>query len=191
MKKEIIHNQTAERKTLEESVKPKKSKSAPILDDVDRHILQIIQDDFPLVQKPWQEISSRLSISESEVMARLRRLSEEGVIRKIGPIIENSKIGLNASTLVAVKVQKDRVDQVSCIINQFDNVSHNYEREDEYNVWFTLVASSKSRLTEILDEIKRKTGVEEQDMLSLPTVRRFKINVCFQLTEQTSGEKNG
>lgn len=188
MKKETSQSQTAEQKILEENTVS--HESAPSIDDVDKQILQIIQDDFPVVQKPWHEISGRLNIRENELIARVERLIECGIIRKIGPIVENSKIGLNASTLVAVKVWKDQIDQVASIINRYDNVSHNYEREDEYNVWFTLVAASKSELTKILAEIKKEIDVEEQDIISLPTVQRFKINVRFQLTEQALGENN-
>ena len=101
---------------------------------------------------------------------------------KIGPIFDASRIGLKAATLVAMRVPKNKVDDVARIINEYSNVSHNYEREDEYNVWFTLAASSNSELAMILDELKQKTGVKEHDVLDLPTIRRFKVNVRFQLT---------
>ena len=81
-----------------------------------------------------------------------------------------------------MKVPKNKVNDVARVINEYDNVSHNYEREDEYNVWFTLAASSNSELAMILDEIKQKTGMTDSDVLDLPTIRRFKINVHFQMT---------
>ncbi|HYA78116.1 MAG TPA: AsnC family transcriptional regulator [Verrucomicrobiae bacterium] len=152
------------------------------LDETDRTMLQMLQDDFPIVQEPWLEISSRLNISESEVISRLQRLIEAGTIVKIGPIFDSSRIGLRAATLVAMRVPKNKVNDVAGIINEYDNISHNYEREDQYNVWFTLAASSKSELALMLDQIKLKTGIKDQDVLDLPTVRRFKINLHFQLT---------
>jgi len=152
------------------------------LDGTDRIILQMLQDDFPIVQEPWLEISNRLNLSEGEVISRLKRLIEAGVIVKIGPVFDASRIGLKAATLVAMKVPKNKVNDVARVINEYDNVSHNYEREDEYNVWFTLAASSKSELAMMLEEIKQKTDTEDHDMLDLPTIRRFKINVHFQLT---------
>ena len=152
------------------------------LDETDRIILQILQDDFPLVQEPWLEISNRLDISEGEVITRLKRLIEAGTIRKIGPNFDASRIGLKAATLVAMRVPKNKVDDVARVINEYDNVSHNYERDDEYNVWFTLAASSSKELTQILNELKQKIGIEDHDVLDLPSVRRFKINVRFQLT---------
>jgi DNA-binding Lrp family transcriptional regulator len=157
--------------------------SSPIsLDETDRIIMQMLQDDFPIVQEPWFEISNRLGVSEVEVIARLKRLIEAGAIVKIGPIFDSSRIGLKAATLVAMKVPKNKVNDVARVINEYDNVSHNYEREDEYNVWFTLAASSSSELTMILDEIKQKTGMKDLDVLDLPTIRRYKVNVHFQLT---------
>ena len=157
--------------------------SSPLsLDETDRTILQILQDDFPIVQEPWLEISNRLNISEGEVISRLKRLIEAGAIVKIGPVFDGSRIGLKAATLVAMKVPKNKVNDVARVINEYDNVSHNYERENEYNVWFTLAASSNSELAMILSDIKQKTGMTDFDVLDLPTIRRFKINVHFQLT---------
>ena len=109
-------------------------------------------------------------------------MNEQGVTRKIGPIIDASKIGLTAATLVAMKVPKNKVDDVACVINEYDSVSHNYEREHEYNVWFTITASSNNELTTILKEIHQKAGITPDNVLNLPTKQRFKINVRFQLT---------
>ncbi len=152
------------------------------LDEIDKKILQLLQDDFPLMEKPWSQISSNLNIGEDEIITRLKRLNEAGVIWKIGPIVDASKIGLTAATLVAMRVPKNKVDDVARIINEYSNVSHNYEREHEYNIWFTLAASSSKELTDTLDEIKKKTGIKQEDILNLPTKQRFKINVRFQLT---------
>ena len=151
------------------------------LDQIDKKILQLMQDDFPLEQEPWLEISKRLEISQSDVITRLNRLIEAGAIVKIGPIVDSSKIGLKSATLVAMRVPKDQIDDIARVINQYNNVSHNYEREDEYNVWFTLAASNSNELAKTLEEIKQKTGINDHDVLELPTVNRFKINVRFQL----------
>jgi DNA-binding Lrp family transcriptional regulator len=160
-----------------------KQNNAPAeIDETDRKILQLIQDDFPLVSEPWLEISNRLNLKEADVIKRLKRLIETGVVLRIGPIFDSSKMGLKAATLVAMKVPKSQVNAVASIVNQYENVSHNYEREDEYNVWFTLAAPSSKELAKNLGEIKQKTGVKENDVLELPTVNRFKINVNFQLT---------
>ena len=152
------------------------------LDETDKTMLQILQDDFPIVQQPWLEVGSRLNISEAEVIMRLKRLLEAGTILRVGPIFEASKIGLKAATLVAMKVPENKVDDVANVINEYDNITHNYEREDKYNIWFTLAASDSKELDRLLSEIKQKTGIKEEDILDLPTIRRFKINVRFQFT---------
>jgi DNA-binding Lrp family transcriptional regulator len=117
-------------------------KTVSTLDDIDRKLIQLLQCDFPLTQRPLREISQKLNTSEEEIMRRLKGLHSAGIIRRIGPIIDGLKVGLAAATLVALKVPKDRVDAVANIINQYHNVSHNYEREHEYNIWFTLSAST-------------------------------------------------
>ena len=152
------------------------------LDETDKKILQIIQDDFPLVEKPWLEISRRLNIDEAQVVRRVKRLKDAGAIVKIGPIFDSSKVGLKAATLVAMRVPENQVHKVAAVINQYENVSHNYERDHEYNVWFTLAAVNNAELTQTLNDIKQKTGVKEHDILDLPTISRFKINVHFQFT---------
>lgn len=156
--------------------------ASPTIDETDKRILQVLQDDFPVVQEPWLEVSRRLNITESEVLTRLKRLIDAGVIRKIGPSLNSSAIGFKAATLVALRVPKNKVDQVAAVINEYETVSHNYERAHEFNVWFTLVAPTEADLATTLNEIKQKTGTQEQDLLDLPTVQRFKINVRFQLT---------
>lgn len=158
------------------------SENDTYLDEIDRKIVQMLQDDFPMVERPWKEIGDKLNIVEDDVIKRLKRLSEQGVTRKIGPIIDASKIGLTAATLVAMKVPKNKVDDVACIINEYGNISHNYEREHEYNVWFTITASNNNELTTTLEEIRQKTGINPDDVLNLPTKQRFKINVRFQIT---------
>ncbi len=152
------------------------------LDEIDRKIVQILQDDFPIVEHPWKEIGDKLSITEDQVILRLKRLNELGITRKIGSIVDASKVGLTSATLVAMKVPKNKVDNVACTVNEYGGISHNYEREHEYNVWFTITASNSKDLTTILKEIAQKTGIHPSNILNLPTKQRFKINVRFQLT---------
>jgi len=154
------------------------------LKDIDRRILQLLQDDFPLVERPWSEVSSKLGITENELVTRIEQLCAAGVIRKIGPIVDASKVGLTAATLVALRVPENKVNDVAQVINQYSNISHNYEREHEYNIWFTLAASNPQELTKTLNEIIQKAGLSQIDVLNLPTAKRFKINVNFQLTQK-------
>lgn len=154
----------------------------PQLDDTDKKILQLLQNDFPVVKQPWKELSNKIGIPEDDLVNRIEHLSRTGVIQKIGPIVDSSKVGYTSATLVALKVAEDKVDMAAEVINQYGNISHNYEREHEYNVWFTLVAQSQEDLTRTLNEITKKIGLSPSDVLNLPTTQRFKINVNFQLT---------
>ncbi len=161
----------------------------PQLDETDKRILQILQESFPLVENPWKELSCKIGLPENELVSRIEHLCSAGVIQKIAPTVDSSKVGYTCATLVALRVPEEKVDKVAAVINQYRNISHNYEREHDYNVWFTLVTQSQEELTRILNEIIQKTGLRQSDVLNLPTAQRFKINVNFQLTT-VLGEKS-
>ena len=163
---------------------PKKLQT-PRIDDTDKKILQVLQDDFPLINQPWKELSSKIGITEKELIRRIEHLSTNGVIQKIGPIVDSSKVGYTYATLVALRVPEEKVDKTAAVINQYSNISHNYEREHEYNVWFTLVTKNREESGRTLNEIMQKTGLNPNDVLNLPTTQRFKINVNFQLTPKS------
>ena len=147
------------------------------LDDTDKTILNTIQFDFPLDAHPFKKLGEKLGISEEEVIMRLERLHDEGAVRKIGPVINRNSIG-GTSTLVAVNVPDEMIDEVAAYINDYPEVSHNYLRPDKFNVWFTLSAAREERIKEILNELKEKTGLE---FINLPTKRLFKIGVRFNI----------
>ncbi len=148
------------------------------LDDVDKKLLKLIQADLPLAPEPFREIAESLGIEEAEVIGRVFNMLEAGVIRRLGAIFDSRKIGYTG-TLCALKVAVDRIDEVSAIVNSFPGVTHNYLREHTFNMWFTILAESKTKLDEILDTIRQSTGVEE--IISLPAEKVFKIRVSFEL----------
>lgn len=147
------------------------------LDEIDKKILNTIQLDFPLVNKPFYELGEVLGITEDDVIKRIERLMKEGAIRRIGPIISTQKTG-GVSTLVAMKVPEDKIDKIADMVSQYDEVSHNYLRPANYNLWFTVSAENEDRLHEILKEITERTGYE---VINLPTKRLFKIGVKFNI----------
>ncbi|MDR2203887.1 MAG: AsnC family transcriptional regulator [Nitrososphaerota archaeon] len=153
------------------------------LDNTDKQLLQLLQNDFPITTHPWKELSHKIGLSEQQIINRIENLYAKKIIQKIGPIIDNSKIGYTTATLVALRVPENQVDTIAAIINQYSDISHNYEREHEYNIWFTLVAKNTKTLTQTLNEILQKTGLNQNDILNLPTKQRFKINVNFRLTD--------
>lgn len=152
------------------------------LDEIDKQLLQLTQDEFSIMKRPWKELGNRLKITEEEVLLRLKRLCNKGVIRKIGPILNTRKLGLSASTLIAMKVPEEKIEQVASIINEYESVSHNYQREHEYNLWFTIRTSDEKKLRRTIEEIKRRTEIPDANILDLPTLRMFKIDVRFQYT---------
>ncbi len=148
------------------------------MDDVDRKILNIIQTGFPLVTEPYDELANAVGETNEEVMDRVRRLKTDGVIRRIGATFDSSKLGYT-STLCAAEVAPENIDVFTEVVNSFDNVTHNYLREDRFNVWFTVIAESAERIEQIIEEIKSKTGVA--NIMNLPAIRMFKVKVNFQL----------
>jgi len=147
------------------------------LDEIDKKILNSIQLDFPLVHRPFEELGKSLGIKEDEIIRRIKRLQKDRAIRRIGPIISTKKTG-GVSTLVAMKVPPGKVDEVAGLINKYEEVSHNYLRPSNFNMWFTLSVESEERLDEILKELTEKTGCE---LRNLPTKRLFKIGVKFNI----------
>lgn len=159
-------------------LKSKNSKPQPTLDDLDRAILNEIQSHFPLVIRPYAEMGEKVGVSEEEVLARVKRLHEAGIIRRIGANFTSRKLGYT-STLCAARVPPEKLPHFAAVVNRYPGVTHNYLRKHRYNVWFTLIAESPDRLAEIIEEIRKAGGVEE--ILSLPAKEIFKIKVDFPM----------
>ncbi len=146
---------------------------------LDRQVLDRIQAAFPVTSRPFATLAKDLGESEADIIASVRGLKSAGVIRRVGAIFDSHRLGYK-STLCAIAVPEQRVEEVAALISEYPNVTHNYEREDRYNVWFTLIAHSPARVQAILDEIAEKTGID--DILDLPATRLFKIKVDFDFT---------
>lgn len=156
-------------------------KAAGRLDRVDKRLLQLAQDEFPLTHRPWASIGNRLGITEEEVLERLSRLCKKGIVRKVGPALDAGRVGLRASTLIAMKVPDDGIRKVAKLISEYEEVSHCYQRDHEYTLWFTVTARDEIELKKTLEEIKRRSDIAEDDVLDLRPTKTFKIDVRFQL----------
>lgn len=150
------------------------------LDNLDRELLNIIQSDFPLTAEPYKDLAESLGTGEEEVLARLKRLIDNRTIRRLGGIFDSRKLGYTG-TLCALKVPPDEVESAAGVVNSYPGVTHNYLRDHDYNMWFTLLARDKDEISRITGEIRQKTGIK--DIISLPAVKLFKIRVNFDLTE--------
>lgn len=145
-------------------------------------VLSFIQSDFPITSHPYEEIGKALGLTQDKVFDATNSLLEAKTIRRIGGVFDSYHIGY-VSTLCALAVpEPDDVDDVVAVINAYPQVTHNYERDDYYNIWFTLIAPSKEDIECILQEIVAKTGYDE--ILNLPAIHLFKIRVDFDLTGQ-------
>lgn len=148
------------------------------LDSVDKKLLNEIQWVFPLAERPYLEIANRHGISEDEAMRRISAMKAIGIIRQINAIFDTRRLGYK-SALVAFAVMPDRLDRVAGRINEHPGVSHNYERNHEYNMWFTLAVPPGSDMKEDLDRMAALDGVVKYRVL--PTLKLYKIGVRLDM----------
>ena len=150
------------------------------LDKLDFKILEALQFNFPFVERPWDYIAEKIGIDSQNLLSRVKKLIELGIIRKIGGFPNLKKIGFTASTLIGVKVQQEKLEEITNIINDCNSVSHNYLREHKYNLWFTITAKDSNEIENIIESIKQ-IGISDEDILNLPTIKSFKTDVRFTL----------
>lgn len=157
-------------------------------DETDRIILDALQDDLPLVSRPWKAIADRLGIPETEMLARMEKMEAQEIIRGISPVLESRSLGLHAATLVALRVPGERLDEVAAIVSSYPEVSHNFRRDHAWSLWFTIAGRDEKSIRGILEDILERTGIPARDALDLPTLRRIKINVRFSFISEKHEE---
>ena len=148
------------------------------LDSIDSAILNRIQSDFPITSRPFLTVANELGLSEEEVLNRVARLKADGIIRRIGGNLVPGKLGF-VSTLCAASVPFEKIDRFAEIVNRYPGVTHNYQRDNSYNVWFTFIAPSMDEIEKNLKQIVKDTGVD--DILNLPATKVFKIRAEFEV----------
>ncbi|MBC2743906.1 MAG: AsnC family transcriptional regulator [Desulfosarcina sp.] len=148
------------------------------MDDLDKTILNRIQTRFPLTPRPFESIAQDLGTTEDEVLTRVNRLKKTGIIRRIGGNFVPGKVGF-VSTLCTAQVPEEKVDLFARTVNSFPGVTHNYLRDNAFNVWFTFIAPSMEVIRDNLARIAEKTGVNR--ILNLPATHVFKIKAKFDL----------
>lgn len=148
------------------------------IDEIDKKILNLIQSQFPVQSRPYDILAKQLGMSEKEIWERINRLRSKGLIRRIGAIFDSSKLGF-FSVLVGVKVDPFFLEKTAKKINELSGITHHYQREDDFNLWFTLTAQDLRMIDQTIQKVKRWEGVV--DILNLPAMRTFKIKVDFQV----------
>src|SRR3970040_600841 len=125
------------------------------MDAIDKKILNIIQTKFPIIQKPYEAIGNEVGVSEADVITRIGNLKKEGIIRRIGATFDPRKLGFKSS-LCAAKVPPENIKDFVDIVNSYSGVTHNYERDNEYNIWFTFIDESMEEIENKLKRIQKR-----------------------------------
>lgn len=148
------------------------------MDKMDKNILTALQNDFPVCQRPYDVLAEKLGLGIEDLWSRINVMIESGLIRRMGVSLDSKKLGY-ASTLVAVRIKPELLEQASKLIGNYHEVTHSYQRDDEYNIWFTLIAESNARINEILNQIVKKLELDKSDLLNLPVLKLFKLDARF------------
>jgi DNA-binding Lrp family transcriptional regulator len=150
------------------------------LTSIEKAMLEMIQTGFPISADPYAEIGAAVGCTREEAHATVIDLRRRGIIRRIGGSFAADKLGY-ISTLVAARVTPESLEMAAAVAGSFPEVTHNYERAANYNLWFTVIAENQPRMDEILDAVRQVPGV--QAVHSLPALRTFKIKVDFKFKE--------
>jgi DNA-binding Lrp family transcriptional regulator len=153
------------------------------MDEQDKRLLNAIQAEFPLTTRPFKDLGERAGLGEAETLARLAEFKRQRIIRQIGGIFDTRSLGYQSS-LVAMRVPPERLDAAAQTVNGHPGVSHNYQRNHAFNLWFTLAVPPSSDLPWTVDRLHELAGAESTRVL--PTLRLFKIGVQLDM-EGTSG----
>jgi siroheme decarboxylase len=148
--------------------------SKTVLDELDKQLLNGMQFDFPLSASPWDTLAQGMGLTGAQVLSRVRRLKDTGIIRQISAIFDTRALGYT-STLAAARIPEGRLDLAAAVVSRHPGVSHNYKREAEFNLWFTLAVPPGESLDGHLKRLANEARFE--DYLALPTIRTFRIGV--------------
>ncbi len=147
------------------------------MDNVDRAIINTLQDGFPVCDHPYAVVAEDIGTTEDELIRRIDSLLEEGLLSRFGPMFNADRMG-GAFTLCAIAVPEADFDSVADYVNSFDEVAHNYAREHELNMWFVVGTEQPERILEVLNDIEAHTGLIVHNM---PKQEEFFIKLKFNV----------
>ena len=148
-----------------------------MLDALDRRIINNLQGGFPICEFPFAEAAFTLGLDEEELMERIERLLEEGVLSRFAPMFNAEKMG-GAVTLAAMTVPDSRFDDVAELVNAHDEVAHNYARDHDLNMWFVISSDDPARIDQVISQIQQQTGIV---VVNMPKTEEFYIGLRFEL----------
>jgi len=162
----------------------RKDGAAIPLDDLDKKLLNLMQGSFPIAPRPYEHVAGLAEVSEDEVMRRVQRLLDGRIVRQVTPIFDTRVLGYS-SMLVAAKVDSENPHRAAKIVNSHPGVSHNYLRNHDFNMWFTIATEPGSKLgiDGTLDVLQELTGAES--IRQLPTIKLFKIRMDLEMEKGT------
>jgi siroheme decarboxylase len=165
-------------------IRSRKGGSAVPLDELDKKLLNLMQGSFPLEERPYARVAELAEIDEDETLRRVQRLIDDRIIRQVTPIFDTRVLGYS-SMLVAAKVDSENPHRAAKIVNSHPGVSHNYLRNHDFNMWFTIATEPDSRLglEGTLEVLRRETGAES--VRQLPTLKLFKIRMDLEMEGDT------
>lgn len=143
------------------------------LDAIDRALINHLHGGFPLSEQPFAEVGAALGLSEAEVIARLQRLLDSGVLTRFGPLFQIEAAG-GQFVLAALAAPEDRYDDVADIVNAMSEVAHNYRREHALNMWFVIGVEHPSEVAEVCARIEALTGLA---VYAFPKEREFFVEL--------------
>ena len=146
------------------------------MNDIQKSLLDEYQRDMPLTARPYQVMAERLGVTEQEIIETLTNLRENGTLSRVGAVFRPNTIG--HSTLAAMSVPADRLEDVAALVSGFDAVNHNYEREHALNLWFVIAATDLEEVHQVVSEIENMTGIK---VLSLPMLDDYHLDLGFDL----------
>ena len=155
------------------------------LTNLQKQLCQILQQGLPICQRPYAQIARSISISEDQAVTTTAELLKKGLIKQIRPFINHRTLGLE-STLVTASIKPEILNQAADTINRLNGVSHNYLRNHNFNLWFTLQAPSQTEIVEILTRLQTQF---ETTFHSLPVKTPFKLNVRFPVAPGLAPDK--
>ncbi len=148
------------------------------LSALDRRLLDLVQEGLPLVSRPFKALGEELGLSEEEVLERIKRFEQSGIVRHLGASVDSRRLGF-VTTLCAVAVPPMEAEKVAQQIAALPEVTHCYLRRHRFNIWFTLVARDYAQVEEILQLLQQKFGVEPRHF---PATKMFKLRATFRLS---------
>ncbi len=144
------------------------------MDKLEKDLLNLVQNDFPLSVRPFEEIGTKLGISEERCIEMLQNLSDTGILRSVRAVINWNSIGYS-TMLIGMKVQPNNIAEVAKELQHIDEITHNYSREGEINLWFTLIYNSADQKDALLQRLHKMEGV--MDIKEFPTEKVYKIGL--------------